>query len=115
MPGIRIDYRETEAVNLGGGDREMRVITDSDRSPGMPVAMARYRYRPLVTGPRHRHDVETEVYYCLGGSGTVTVGDTVFSISTGVVICIPPGNDHHTSSGEDGLEFLAFFTPPIRF
>lgn len=115
MPGIRIDSLETGAVSIEGGEREMRVIVDADRHPGTPVAVARYKYKPLVTGPRHRHEVETEVYYCLEGSGTVTVGETAFAMSPGVTICIPPGNDHQTSSGGDGLEFLAFFTPPVRF
>lgn len=115
MPGIRIDCRESNPVGLDGGNRELRVILDGESLPEAAVALARYQFKPMVTGPRHRHEVETEVYYCLEGSGTVIVGEIVYHINPGVTVCIPPKNDHQTSSGEEGLVFLAFFSPPVKF
>lgn len=115
MHGIRIDLMESSPVSIDGGNRELRVILDKESHPEAAVAVARFQYKPLVTGPRHRHEVETEVYYCLEGSGTVVVEDTVHRIRPGVTVCIPPMKDHQTSSGEEGLVFVAFFSPSIKF
>ena len=115
MSGIRIDCRESSPVGLDGGNREVRIILDVESHPEAAVSLGRYQFKPLVTGPRHRHEVETEVYYCLEGSGTVVVGETVHHMTPGVIVCIPPKNDHQTTSGEAGFVFLAFFSPPIKF
>lgn len=115
MGGKRIDSQEVEPVPVAGGERQLRILLDGCDKPGMPLALARYSYRPEVTGPRHSHASETEVYYCLAGSGRVEVGESTFTLNPGVVIYIPPGLEHQTTSGSEGLEFLAFFTPPVKF
>lgn len=115
MEGKRIASQEVEAVLVDGGKRQVRILLDGFNTTGMPLALAKYSYQPETTGPRHTHDVETEVYYCLTGSGFVKVGENIFTLSPGVVVYIPPGLEHQTTSGSEGLEFLAFFTPPIKF
>lgn len=103
-------------VPVPAGGREYRVLVDRARVPDARVAVALYRYEPGQQGPAHTHATETEVYYCLGGAGTVRVAEEVFELKPGAVVYIPPGMEHQTRS-DDGseLEFLAFFTPPIDF
>ena len=111
----RVDCREVAPVEIEGGKRQVQVLIDGARLPNAPVALARYTYQPLVKGPRHCHQTETEIYYCLNGSGTVTVEEEVFVMEPGVVVYIPPGKEHQTASGSRGLDFIAIFSPPLQF
>ncbi|MGI9862354.1 cupin domain-containing protein [Moorella naiadis] len=115
MDGKQVISHEVKPVLLANGERQVRILLDATGQSDLPLALAQYSYRPGVTGPRHNHTIATEVYYCLQGSGVVTIGEDVYSLAPGVVVYIPPGQDHQTTSGEEGLEFLAFFTPPVRF
>lgn len=101
---------------VAAGGREYRVLIDRARLPDAGVAVAVYRYDPGVQGPAHTHAAETEVYYCLRGSGTVRVGGEVFRLKPGTVVYIPPGIEHQTRSDhESELKFVAFFTPALEF
>lgn len=96
--------------------RKFQVLIDEKRLPGCCMSMAVYYYPPDSRGPVHHHDVETEVYYCLRGSGHIRINDKVFDLKPGHVVYIPPGSEHQTWSDPDSeMDFLAIFVPPIKF
>lgn len=96
--------------------RKYRVLIDEERLPGAQMSMAVYYYPKDSHGPVHHHDRETEIYYCLRGSGKARVGDKIFDLEPGNVVYIPPGQEHQTWSDPDSeMDFLAMFVPPVKF
>jgi mannose-6-phosphate isomerase-like protein (cupin superfamily) len=42
----------------------------------------------------HRHRVSEELYHVGSGTGRMTLGTQVFTVSAGDTVCIPPGTAH---------------------
>jgi len=110
--GFSVNLEAVPTISRGG--RRFQVLFDPETLPGAGVSLAVYAYDPDVQGPAHAHAVETEVYFCLEGSGTVRLGDRVFELTPGTAVHIPPGLEHQTrSSAKEGLRFAAFFSPGL--
>ena len=69
---------------------------------------------PLTRTPRHQHS-DWEIVLYLEGQAVHMVGDTIFNVSPGMILCQPPGIPHETVS-EQGFRDMYFqaggFTPP---
>ncbi len=63
---------------------------------------------------RHLHPKEVETVYLLQGQGSLILGETETSVKAGQVVAIPKGLEHELiNNGDEPIELIAFFTPPI--
>ena len=60
----------------------------------------------------HLHNVSRQFFYILSGTGTMQVGEDIFTLSPGEGLEIPPGTAHQfrNDSGAD-VSFLVISTP----
>jgi mannose-6-phosphate isomerase-like protein (cupin superfamily) len=84
-------------------------------------------FQPLVTRSAEQHEGASDIYYIVGGSGTVTVGGTIdtkrisrpgeyggaitggkaFKVKTGDLLNIPANQPHATiADGPDGMTYV---------
>jgi hypothetical protein len=85
---------------LGGASTQARSLTAgvAEVEPGAPD-------RTFM----HRHDPD-ELYYVLGGTGSVVVGDEEFQVATGSTVFVPGGAWHSArNTGDDVLRILYVF------
>lgn len=60
----------------------------------------------------HLHKKTEEIYYILSGGGEMTLGDEVFSVTSGDSICIRPNTPHQIrNTGTTELKFLCMCSP----
>ena len=63
---------------------------------------------------RHLHADQEETVYLLSGKSELVLGDERVSFDAGSAVVIPRGLEHELHNvGEEVVELLAFFTPPI--
>ncbi len=61
----------------------------------------------------HTHLLSEEIYHVVSGSGQMTLGERVFTVSTGDTICILPGTAHKIKNTENQkLVILCCCSPP---
>lgn len=70
-----------------------------------------YQVKVLVVHPEQRlslqkHEHREEHWVVVGGSGTITVGETVFPASPGVTAHIPVGEWHRLEAGSTELRLI---------
>lgn len=60
--------------------------------------------------PAHVHGSQEEIFFVLGGEGTVLLGDEAHNVSRGHAVSRPPGTRvaHAFRAGDAGLTYLAF-------
>jgi mannose-6-phosphate isomerase-like protein (cupin superfamily) len=64
--------------------------------------------------PRHHHAEEIETVFVLAGYSQLTLGDIEVPFNAGQVVAIPKGLDHAlVNMGQEPVELITFFTPPI--
>jgi mannose-6-phosphate isomerase-like protein (cupin superfamily) len=61
--------------------------------------------------PQNPH-TEDEVYYVVGGRGTVIVADEERRVGPGSIIFVAAGVEHRFHTIEEELTLLVFFAPP---
>ena len=95
--------------------RYARPYLDKERIADTPVGVAVFRYEKGQVGPEHQHP-QVEVYYTIRGEGSVEFGGRAYEMSPGSIVYIPPNLDHETrNTGDEDLEFIAIFVPPLDF
>ena len=63
---------------------------------------------------RHVHAKEIETVYVLAGQSALALGDTEHPFATGQIVAIPAGLEHALrNTGEETIELLCIFTPPL--
>ena len=63
---------------------------------------------------RHLHANEVETVYLLAGKSELVLGDNRVAFDAGSVVAIPKGLEHELHNvGDEPVELLAFFTPPL--
>jgi mannose-1-phosphate guanylyltransferase len=58
--------------------------------------------------PKTPHD-EDELYFIISGTGTVTVGDEMYSVEEGDVVYVEQGTEHDFSDIEEEITALVIF------
>ncbi len=120
------------AQGLGHALTKLPVVANADHAPlegGDDPSFGTVRWRTLFSADRtdtaemvmgvaefgahgilraHRHG-PAEVYFCLSGSGTVTIDGVAHDLSPNVALYIPAEAEHETVAGDDGLRFLYVF------
>lgn len=105
------DYPEEEHP------RHLRVFIKTILSSAEHKDLSLHRTRVEVGGEirPHSHEAHTETYFILSGRGVGVLGDVEYGFSAGSVGCAPPGTLHSLRNvGEEPLEMIAIFTPPLR-
>jgi uncharacterized cupin superfamily protein len=92
----------------GAAVRALGQAADSSRAGLNHVTL-----QPRQTGaPPHCHALEEELFYVLGGSGTLTLGGDEHPLRPGDVVARPPstGVAHALRAGDSGLTYLVYGT-----
>ncbi|MFN2165692.1 MAG: cupin domain-containing protein [Anaerolineae bacterium] len=78
------------------------------------ASVARVHVPPEGVIGLHIHTREVEVVYVLSGESVLTLGSADASFCAGQVVAIPAGLEHGLRNvGDEPVELLTFFTPPI--
>jgi quercetin dioxygenase-like cupin family protein len=63
----------------------------------------------------HMHAAQVETVYLLRGHALLTIGETGAEMLPGSIVAIPMGARHRLQNvGDESVELLAIFTPPIN-
>ena len=76
------------------------------------VTFNHIRYAPGAEFPQHVHDASEDVFFVLEGSGWLKEGEKLTPIAPGDVVFIPPGEQHGTVAGEQGMVVVSCQGPP---
>jgi len=61
----------------------------------------------------HRHSNSEEIYHITQGTGSMTLGDETFPVTTGDTVCILPNTPHRIyNTGKIPLKLLCCSAPP---
>jgi mannose-6-phosphate isomerase-like protein (cupin superfamily) len=111
---IVVRAQEAEKLEFPGGS-SMRLLADSPATGGvLSVHRATLRHGRLGAGPHH-HLTATEVFYVLGGSVQLLVGDVLVVATEGDLAVVPPGMPHAFAAAPGGdAELLVAVAPGIE-
>lgn len=90
------------------GSVTWRTLISSDRTPSGELIFGVAEFPPHGDLLPHWHE-PAELYFGLGGSGTVTIDGASFAIAKGVAVFIPGKCVHGVVAGADGLSFAYGF------
>ncbi len=90
----------------------MKTLLTSADNPMANISLVRVPVGGSVA--RHLHANEVETIYLLSGRRELILADESVSFNAGSVVAIPKGLEHELhNSGDEPIELLAFFTPPL--
>jgi mannose-6-phosphate isomerase-like protein (cupin superfamily) len=76
-------------------------------------SMATFRLAPGQVSRAKQHRRVTELWYVVGGSGEMVVGDEPpFALRPMVAVHVPPGTRFQFRAGDEGLDVVAVTMPP---
>ncbi len=112
MSGFSVDRSSVDEVQAAHPfHRYGRPLFDAETLPGAVASMIIMRYPPDVTGPPHTHP-EVELFFCLQGSGEVTIDDETHLVEPGTAVYVPSEATHQPkNTGNTDLELLAVLVP----
>jgi quercetin dioxygenase-like cupin family protein len=91
----------------------MKSLLTPDENPLANISLVNIPVGQSVT--RHLHATEVESIYVLSGQGELVLGSDRVPVKAGSVAAIPIGLEHELhNTGDESIELLAFFTPPIE-
>jgi mannose-6-phosphate isomerase-like protein (cupin superfamily) len=90
----------------------MKALLTSTDNPLANISLVRVPVGSAVS--RHHHANEVETVYLLSGKSDLVLGDERVPFNAGSVVAIPKGLEHELHNvGDEPVELLAFFTPPL--
>jgi quercetin dioxygenase-like cupin family protein len=108
----RVTRDDAKLYTLPG--RTWWLLIGPETSDARKVTLGRAEFPPGSAPPGHVHDVEEEVIYILAGEGKLVTPEGEALLRPGDAVFIPSGLHHATvSTGEDTLELLSIFSPPV--
>ena len=91
---------------------QMKGLLTSADNPLASISLVRVPVASAV--PRHLHANEVETVYLVSGQGELVLADERVTFNAGSIVAIPKGVEHELHNvGDEPLELLAFFTPPL--
>lgn len=108
------DWRELidGAKAKSGGCGQIYELPNPIYRPAESFAIADMRNIELMEPHKHVNN-ETEIYFCIEGSGKAVIGDSLEELKPGKIVIIPP-NTLHIVSVHSGLVIAAINTPPFN-
>lgn len=101
----------TEGVTpFQSGCGSVYVLPGLAERPNESLAIADMRQMP-ITHP-HYHNIETEIYFVLQGTGTVIVAGKEIQVKPGSIVVTQPGNAHFTVPSENHDLVMAVVNNP---
>ncbi len=90
------------------GDVTWQTLISGDKtmSNGLVLGVATFPANGVLH--LHRH-APPEFYFCLEGSGVVTIGGQPLAVAPGTAVYIPANAEHGVCAGPDGLKFAYGF------
>ena len=75
---------------------------------GTAFGLNQIDYPPFKVGPEHDElqSGQEEIYYCISGSGTLTIDGDAVEMRAGRYILVSPAAKRHPEAGEDGMSFI---------
>lgn len=105
---------EVEAFVTKDGS-EIRELLAPRNSVIQQQSLAEARLEPGCSTTAHYHRLTEEIYYIVGGTGQMSVGELSRAVGPGDAIAIPPGQVHQiTNTGESTLHLLCCCVPPYE-
>lgn len=90
----------------------MKVLLTSADNPLANISLVKVPVGSHVS--RHLHPGEVETVYLLAGKSELVLGEERVPFNAGSVVAIPKGLEHELHNvGDETVELLAFFTPPL--
>ncbi|MFE3929781.1 cupin domain-containing protein [Streptomyces sp. YIM B13508] len=95
-----------------GATSLITLLADSDRTQGALTANRATLRKGSPGAPAHFHTAMTEMFFVLGGSLQVLLGDRIVTLGTGDFVTVPPRLTHAfaPARGEEA-DVLVVFTP----
>ncbi|MEZ4484600.1 MAG: cupin domain-containing protein [Syntrophotaleaceae bacterium] len=114
MKGKIVRTAEQEEYAHPAHDRFfLRDVVTAALNPALSV----HRGRIEVGGEirPHAHDQQAETFYILSGQALCTMNGVDTPLTAGCCVVAPPGVSHNLKNiGDDPVELLALFTPPLK-
>ncbi|MER7625776.1 cupin domain-containing protein [Streptomyces sp. NPDC126503] len=104
---------DAERVPLPHGGAFLLLADASDT--GGALGVNRLTLGPGATGARpHRHELSTELFLVLGGALRFTAAGRTTTVTTGGLICVPPGVPHSFGAAPGSpADLVAVLTPGV--
>ena len=94
-------------------ESEIRELMHPDVHGNRNQSLAEATILPGCVTRLHKHVSSEELYYIMSGSGQMTLGKRIFSVTAGDTICIAPGVRHQIKNTENqNLVILCCCSPP---
>ena len=71
-------------------------------------------YEPGQGTAVHHHVKEDEVFYCIEGSGTISVDDEVYEVTANQLVFAPVTSHHGIQAADDSRFVVIYFRSPGR-
>lgn len=79
-----------------------------------PMTITIVEAAPGSQQPLHAHTVSTQIYLVTQGSGRMIVDDEEADVTSGDMVCVPPGARHAIRNTSDGtLTYVSATAPPF--
>jgi len=91
----------------------LRDVVTALENPNLSVHRGRIEVGGEIVPHPHAH--QTETFYILSGTAICTLGERQYPVRAGSCCVAPPGMLHGLkNTGEEPVELLALFTPPLK-
>ena len=90
----------------------MKTLLTAADNPYTNISLVKVPVGSAVS--RHVHIDEIETVYLLAGKSELVLGDERVAFNAGSIVAIPKGLEHELHNvGDEDVELLAIFTPPL--
>lgn len=108
VDGTLLEWQEHPRIQ----DVFMKSLLTAADNPLASIGLVQVPVGGSVT--RHQHAEQVETVYLIAGTSELVLGAARFPFNAGSVVAIPKGLDHELhNTGDEPVELLAIFTPPI--
>jgi len=108
---MKTEYLEIEAFKTKDGSL-IRELMHPDKHDCQRQSLAHASIPPGCQTMLHKHHLSEELYHITGGTGEMTLAESLVIVKPGDTICIPPGTPHCIrNTGKQQLQLLCCCSP----
>ncbi|MGE4544706.1 MAG: cupin domain-containing protein [Pedobacter sp.] len=114
MKGIVLRTAEQEEYPHPKHDRFfLRDVVTAENNPALSLHRGRIEAGGEILP--HTHEGQTETFYILGGEAICTINGVEHHFGAGCCVVAPSGVQHSLKNiGDEPVDLLAIFTPPLK-